>query len=58
MTCGLFSADWPLMKHMYTKLVCNSCLSAVPGWPIQVHPKGVSLAIGSPGLPRNSLTAR
>ena len=46
---SLSICGWSLTK--YVKFVCNTSLQFMFGLPIQVHPSGVSLAIGSPGPP-------
>ena len=48
------------IKYVLAKCVCIVVLhvSSDPGFPIQVQPNGVNLAIGSPGLPLTSCIAQ
>ena len=43
-----------LIKLVYAKFVCSTFVYKGSGFPIHVHPSGVSLAKGSPGLPLTS----
>ena len=48
---------WSCTKNVLENRVCNFGCLFDPGVPIQVHPRGVNRAMGSPGLPLTSSTA-